>query len=135
MRRYVFFAVLTLAPLPAAPLFALPAQAQYEMNRNMTADELNEIHREVEQLYGENPGLPVDSAGDAEQERIDPAEPQPLPPAVAAAIPEIKKTLQNIRKAPPRQPAVKRQTPQRQASPDRRSPPAYQHPGGSGRLR
>lgn len=135
MRRYIFLAVFALVPLSAAALFALPAQAQYEMNRNMTADELNEIHREVEQLYGEDPGLPIDSTGDAQQERIAPAEPQPLPPAVAAALPEIKKTLQNIRRSPPRQPAVKRQIPQRQTSPDRRSPPAYQQPGGSRRIR
>lgn len=121
-------AVFALAALLAVACIT-PAQAQYEMDRNMTEAELNEIHREVEELYGENPGLP---AGEAEEERIDPAQlQQSLPPAAAAAIPKITKTLQKIRQPAPQPPAAaKKSTPQNTA-PDRRSPPAYRHKGSS----
>ena len=131
MRYYISPAVFAFAAL----LFEPHAQAQYEMPRNMTAAELEKIHREVEQLYGENPGLPVDGSGDTEQERIDSAEPQPtLPAAAAAAIPEIKKRIQKIHRPPPQKPAVNKSTTPQNTGYDRRSPPAYQHKG-SKRIR
>lgn len=121
-------AVFALAALLAVACIT-PAQAQYEMDRNMTEAELNEIHREVEELYGENPGLP---AGEAEEERIDPAQlQQSLPPAATAAIPKIRKTLRNIRKSSSPQPATRQDPAQQNNASSRRAPPAYRHKGSS----